>query len=107
MTEVQDTREQMNWRVSRTSGVVTAVSLVVMSCWTVLVGGAGICVWMGGLWSVANMLDEQIAQRTMDQCTATMLGGLALAVAPWIVGGIVLGVRWWRSRTPTPSRDIE
>lgn len=40
-----------------------------------------------------------------------ILQTFALALAPWVIGGlvlfIVLGVRWWRSRAPAPPQPTE
>lgn len=76
-------------------------------CWTVLVAQASCLV--AGVWSLGTggYMDAEMQQWAVGVGNRIVMGGFALALAPWIVGGIVLGVRWWRSRASEGSDDTE
>ena len=84
------------------------LALAPMACWSVLVGFLFCYDW--GVLPVSPCIsDPQMQAWGLDGGHSFLLETSALALAPWVIGGIVLGVvlgvRWWRSRTPaSPER---
>lgn len=46
-------------------------------------------------------------QEYYNQGKAILLSASALALAPWDIGGIVFGARWWRSRGSQGREDAK
>ncbi|TKJ30160.1 MAG: hypothetical protein CEE40_05805 [Chloroflexi bacterium B3_Chlor] len=83
------------------------LGLAGMACWTILVGTGGYCFGILVGMSSGGFNPPHDAQWYADRGIAIIYGASALALAPWIVGGIVLGVRWRRSRASEAPEDTE
>lgn len=101
MADVQDTTRPQAKRISKWALVGLGI------LWTLLVGNGSFL--LAGLWSLGTggYMNAEIQQQAVGVGNAIVVGGLLLALAPWLVGGLVLGVGWWGSRRPTPPQDIE
>lgn len=91
MAEAQDARERrVKWlrRAARVFGVVSA------SCWALLaVLGSWLAVVLCSL-GTGGYFDPEMQQRAVRVCTAIVVAGLALAVAPLV--GVGIAFRWER-----------
>lgn len=90
------------------------LALAPMACWSVLVVVLVCSPWLidcdgysGAYYPCGR--NPQMGAGGIDW--RVILQVSALALAPWVIGGIVLGVvlgvRWWRSRTPAPPQATE
>ena len=75
------------------------VAIIAAVCWSVLALYG--CVWVAGIWSIGTggYMDREMQQWALDVGNTVVAWGFALASAPWVIGGIAFGVRWWRSIT--------
>ena len=60
-----------------------------MACWTFFVALGTFFSWSLCWMSAGSMIDEEIAQGTAASCRDVTTGGVLLALAPWIVIGIL------------------
>ena len=103
MTEVQDKSER---RVRRLRNIGLLLALTAMTCWSTLVAIAGLVLATMMVLTGSNF-SEPVLQEYTSQAWAILLGAFALALAPWVIGGIVFGVWWWRSKRRRPVEKSE
>jgi ribosomal protein L40E len=85
------------------------LALVGMGCWTTLVLAATSFLMFISLVSAGGVTAGQpeMAWLHNNMSFVVQCGGPALALAPWVVGGIVLRVRWRNSRASEGPEDTE
>jgi hypothetical protein len=96
MIEAEDTKERRARWMRR---IRWGLALAGMACWTALVASFSFLFGLSLMISTSPM-PGYMARRGW----AIWVGGAALALAPWVIGGIVFGLRWWKSRArPLPQ----
>jgi hypothetical protein len=104
MTEAPDTiGRRVKWKRYLRWGLATAG----MACWTSATGVASyiILVFLG--LCAGGAIEPEVRQFHEDAIKCILVGGPALALAPWIISGIVFGIRWWRSRATPQTQATE
>ena len=106
MKEAEDTQERKEDLMRIVRWGLGGLALTAMTCWSTLVGIAGLVLATMMVLTGSNF-SEPVLQEYTSQAWAILLGAFALALAPWVIGGIVFGVWWWRSKRRRPVEKSE
>jgi hypothetical protein len=98
--------------VDKKRGALLALGLLAMSLWSIVICGVlgsyvAICALLAADGIALEPNYAEVQQRLMYEFFGLEIAVLGLASAPWLVAGVVFGVRRWRSRKSAGPKDTE